>query len=90
MPTPREVFMSGNEGSTVNNGQDIAGQNQDPNATHDGAPAGEWFGADLPVEAVHGGMPMRLGGFSPSPEQDKLPAPGSSEGYPKAPTGNAR
>lgn len=41
---------------------------QNPNATHDGAPAGPWFtDAELPSVAVLGGQPMTTNGYSPDP-----------------------
>ncbi len=41
---------------------------QQPDATHDGAPAGPWFtDAELPSVAVLGGPPMTLNGYSPDP-----------------------
>lgn len=43
---------------------------QNPNATHDGAPAGPWFtDAELPSVAVLGGQPMTTNGYSPDPSQ---------------------
>lgn len=58
--------------------------------TQGGAPAGEFFTpAELPIAAVHGGSGFSEG-FSPSPSNPALPAPGSFDGDPLAPTGNRR
>lgn len=82
MPTPQS--FKGGRG--VSNGPDRGEVKQTPDGSpHDGAPAGEFFGADLPVTSVPGGAPAQTGGFSPNPAQEKLPAPGSEEGNQKAP-----
>lgn len=45
-------------------------QEQQPDAIHDGAPAGLFFSdAELPVVAVPGGQPMTTNGFSPDPSR---------------------
>jgi hypothetical protein len=45
-------------------------QEQQPDAVHDGAPAGPFFtDAELPSVAVLGGAPMTLGGYSPDPSR---------------------
>lgn len=69
-------------------GPDI-GPEQKPDATHDGAPAGEYFGADLPVQSVPGGAPMTTGGFTPSSANPPLPRD-PMDGYTKPPGGNRR
>lgn len=55
-------------------------QEQQEDAIHDVAPGGLSMGNDLPSVAVIGGPPATFNGYSPDPSQDKLPAPGSSEG----------
>lgn len=43
---------------------------QQPDAIHDGAPAGPWFtDAELPSVAVAGGSPATTGGYSPDPSR---------------------
>ena len=43
---------------------------QQPDAQHDGAPAGPWFtDAELPSVAVAGGSPATTGGYSPDPSR---------------------
>lgn len=48
------------------------------------APAGELPGADLPVRNIP--LPFR-DGFAPEPGNPSLPRPGTSDGYPRPPTG---
>lgn len=53
------------------------GPEQKEDAIHDGAPAGLTFSdSELPVVAVPGGSPMRLGGYTPDPS----PTPQASTG----------
>lgn len=63
---------------------------ENPEYTQGGAPAGETFGGDLPVTSVPGGNPATTNGYSPDPTQDKLPAPGSTDGDGLPPTGIRR
>ncbi len=91
MRTPRTIHDSGSEGAGVSTGMDEGEIRQTPDGSpHDGAPAGDFFGADLPVVSVPGGAPATFDGYTASPEQDKLPAPGSSEGNGIAPSGVRR
>lgn len=62
----------------------------EPSFTQGGAPGGPTFGGDLPSVAVPGGKPFSTGGYRPQADQDQLPAPGSSDGCQKAPTGIRR
>ena len=58
--------------------------------TQGAAPAGEFFSeGELPIEATHGGSGFSEG-FSPSSSNPALPAPGSDEGFPLAPSGSRR
>ena len=85
MPTPAQL------GSDTGPGDKLGGTpEQNPEATEGGAPAGPWFGNDLPSVSVVGGKPATLDGYTPSREQDKLPRPGSDEGCGTAPTGIRR
>lgn len=68
----------------------VGNPGEDPEYRQGGAPAGEFFGADLPVTSVPGGNPATTGGYSPQADRDKLPAPGSTEGDPLPPTGVRR
>lgn len=86
MAAPKPPFPT--NASTSPQGPDI-GPEQKPDATHDGAPAGEWFGSDLPQNAVPGGSPMTLGGYSPERGNPPLPAD-PMDGYTKPPTGPRR
>lgn len=63
---------------------------QDPEYTSGGAPGGPNLGSDLPSVSVIGGPPATTGGFSPSPAQDPLPPPGSTEGSQTPPSGVRR
>lgn len=59
--------------------------------TQGGAPAGPLPSeAELPVEAISGGMPMRLDGYSASAMTHPLPPPGSTEGDGLPPSGRRR
>lgn len=91
----RPPQTTGGGGGVKNGGPGGDDFGQEPSQTpdgspHDGAPAGDYFGADLPVTSVPGGAPATTGGFTPNPAQDKLPPPGSSEGNQTAPSGNRR
>jgi hypothetical protein len=66
-------------------GDTMQGPHQDPAFSQGGAPAGRFFGSELPVRAIEGGAPAVLGGFRASPETAPLPPPGSSVGSPKPP-----
>ena len=91
MRTPRTIHDSGGMGGGVSTGQDKGEIQQTPDGSpHDGAPAGDTFGADLPVVSVPGGPPATFDGYTASPEQEALPAPGSSEGSGTAPSGVRR
>lgn len=55
------------------------------------APAGLTFSeGELPVDAISGGMPMRLDGYSASAATHPLPPPGSIEGDGLPPSGRRR
>ena len=86
--TPAQIGRAAGPGGS----QDQLGgtPEQNPERTEGGAPAGEVFGSDLPVVAVPGGTPFTTGGYRPQSDQDKLPAPGSSDGAGIAPTGIRR
>ena len=61
------------------------GPYQDPAFSQGVAPAGRFFGSELPVRAIEGGAPAVLGGFRASAETAPLPPPGSSVGFTKPP-----
>lgn len=70
----KPAFLRQGEGrdliSTASNGPDT-GPEQQPDAIHDGAPAGRFFGQDLPVDNG-AGLPFTTNGFAPDPRQDEL------------------
>jgi hypothetical protein len=84
MPAPQDASGAPSE---MYNASWIGPEGQ-PDAKHDGAPAGELpSDSELPVRATHGGPSATTGGYSASPSNEPLPAPGSCDGDGLPPTG---
>lgn len=83
LPFLKENRRSG-AGADVN-----IGPQQGYSTTQGGAPAGEWFGNDLPVHGTHGGNAFTEG-FRPNNANPPLPAPGTDEGVGLPPGGSRR
>lgn len=87
MALPFPTSGSGSSGDTSH--LPAGGENAGVNGQQGGAPGGRWPQEDLPMNPTPSGGGWTEG-FSPSPENPPLPAPGSNDGAGLPPNGIRR